>query len=70
MSKLGIVVVGYNRLENLQRILNRLNDCNYEDDNLLLIVSLDNSGMDSLPVFAKISNGYMETSMLKHFLRG
>lgn len=53
MSKLGIVVVGYNRLENLQRILNRLNDCNYEDDNLLLIVSLDNSGMDSLPVFAK-----------------
>ncbi|MFE3890706.1 hypothetical protein ACFX4Y_13815 [Priestia sp. YIM B13446] len=53
MGNLGIVVIGYNRLNNLERILNRLNKCYYGKDKVTLIISLDNSGMKSLAEFAK-----------------
>ena len=48
MSRLGIVAVGYNRPDSLSRLLNRLNTCEYGNDSVLLIISLDNSG-DSRP---------------------
>ena len=41
--QLGIVAVGYNREKTLKRLLERLNECYYEDD-ILLIISIDHSG--------------------------
>ena len=41
---IGIIVVGYNRVNSIARLLDRLNACNYPHDRVHLIVSLDNCG--------------------------
>ena len=41
---IGIIVVGYNRVDSIRRLLNRLNDCDYPHDRVPLVVSLDNCG--------------------------
>lgn len=53
MSRYGIVVVGFNRVDSLERILGSLNKA-YYDENVDLIISLDNSGVDT--VFNYASN--------------
>lgn len=42
--KVGIVVIGYNRTDSLSRLLKRLNTCDYLDDNVPLVISIDNCG--------------------------
>lgn len=51
--KIGIVAVGYNRLNSIRRLLSVLEKCDYKNDEIRLIISLDNSGDNSLPEFAK-----------------
>lgn len=41
---IGIIVIGYNRVSSISRLLNRLNACDYPHDRVPLIVSLDNCG--------------------------
>ncbi len=48
MKKLAIVVVGYNRIPGMLRLLNSLNSADYLGDEIPLIISLDNCGSDSL----------------------
>lgn len=50
--KIGIVTVGYNRVDCISRLLNRLNDCDYPANNIPLVISLDNSGKDDVLNFA------------------
>lgn len=50
--KIGIVVIGYNRLDCLSRLLNRLNECIYPSKNIPLVISLDNCGDDKVLNFA------------------
>lgn len=51
--KIGIVVIGYNRVDCISRLLNRLNDCDYPSDDIQLVVSLDNCGKDDVLNFAE-----------------
>lgn len=51
MSRYGIVVVGYNRTDSLERILESLNNAFY-DEMVDLIISLDNSGIQNVFIFA------------------
>lgn len=44
MSKLAAVVVGYNRILGMMRLLESLEKADYGDDELTLIISLDNCG--------------------------
>ena len=44
MNKLAIVVVGYNRIPGMLRLLDSLNEAEYFGDSVPLIISLDNSG--------------------------
>jgi len=53
MSDLGIVVIGYNRVESIKRLLNSLSCVNYMGDSIDLIISIDNSGTNSVEEFAK-----------------
>ncbi len=39
----AIVMVGYNRVDSISRLLNSVNDAYYPDDNITLIISLDKS---------------------------
>ncbi len=41
---IGIIVVGYNRTDSIDRLLSRLNACDYPHDRVPLVVSLDNCG--------------------------
>ena len=41
-NRICIVVIGYNRVGSLKRCLDRLNECNYEND-VDLYISIDNS---------------------------
>lgn len=47
-SRVAIVVVGYNRLHGLKRLLNNLNSCNYPDYDVPLIISIDASGNEEV----------------------
>lgn len=49
----GIVVVGYNRLDSIKRLLERLNLCDYPTIEIPLIISLDNSGKNDLLLYAQ-----------------
>ncbi len=53
MLKLAIVVIGYNRLKSIKRILYSLDNVDYENDKVDLIISIDNSGMDDVENFSK-----------------
>lgn len=48
MSKLAILIVGYNRPGNLKRLLQSLDDADYQGDNVDLLISIDKSGDDSV----------------------
>ena len=55
-SKVAIVVVGYNRLHGLKRLLENLNSCNYPDYDVPLIISIDASGNEEVYNLAKKFN--------------
>lgn len=48
MRKFAIIAVGYNRVSCLRRLLNSLDKAIYPDDNVTLIISIDNSGNNSV----------------------
>ena len=47
-SKTAIVVVGYNRVYGLKRLLDNLNKCHYPEDDIPLIISIDASGNEEI----------------------
>ncbi len=49
MCRYAIVVVGYNRIPGMMRLLNSLECAEYGDDQVNLIISLDNSGNQEVP---------------------
>ena len=51
--KLGIIVIGYNRIKSLNRLLDSLSMADYESDKVDLIISIDNSGTNEVEDFAK-----------------
>lgn len=51
MSKYGIVVAAYNRVDSLKRLLSSLNNAFYEE-NVDLIISIDNSGIEEVFEYA------------------
>lgn len=75
----GVIVIGYNRLESLKRLLKALNLAEYDDNQVLLIISLDYSGMPEIVDMAekyvwnhgkKIVRAYTEKQGLqKHVLQ-
>jgi len=52
-EKIAIVVVGYNKVNGLNRLLKALNDAEYEDDNVPLVISIDASGNQQVYELAK-----------------
>lgn len=46
--KCGIVAIGYNRSFTLERLLTRLNQVDYHNDDVLLIISIDKSDADDV----------------------
>ena len=50
--KIGIVVIGYDRVDCIARLLQRLNVCGYPSDDIPLVISLDNCGKDDVLNFA------------------
>lgn len=77
--KYGIIAIGYNRPKSLKRLLDALNKAEYEDNQVLLIISLDYAGMPEMSKLAeeykwehgeKIVNVYSERQGLrKHILQ-
>ncbi|GAY76207.1 expressed protein [Sporolactobacillus inulinus] len=41
--KYGIIVIAYNRLESIKRLLTQLNKCDYRKEDVSLIISIDNN---------------------------
>lgn len=52
MTRFGIVVIGYNRVDSIQRLMKSLFAANYSED-VDLIISIDNSGTDDVERYAK-----------------
>ena len=48
MYNIGIVVIGYNRLHCIKRLLKSLKSASYDGDKVDLIISIDNSGNEKL----------------------
>lgn len=48
MYKYGIVAIGYNRPDSMQRLLTALETSDYQGQQITLIVSIDNSGSDAV----------------------
>lgn len=46
--KLGIVVIGYNRSSTIRRLLDKLNEADYFNDEVLLIISIDKSDAEDV----------------------
>lgn len=53
MSSIAIVVIAYNRLESLKRLLASLEKANYENDEVTLIISIDKSENPLVVDYAK-----------------
>ena len=53
MAKIGIVAIGYNRIDSLKRLLESLNRAYYPTSDIELIISIDNSGKDDVVNFSK-----------------
>jgi len=53
MNKLAIVVIGYNRVNSISRLLKALSQAYYGTDKVDLIISIDNSGTDDVEDCAK-----------------
>lgn len=48
MDNYAIIVVGYNRAKETERLLHSINNADYEGDKVTLIISIDNSGNDKV----------------------
>lgn len=54
MGRYGIIAIGYNRPDSMKRLLSALDNVNYGDArDVLLIISIDNAGTDSVEKVAK-----------------
>lgn len=53
-KSIGIIVIGYNRLQSIMRLLNALQNANYPKMRILLIISLDYSKDTSIKEFAEL----------------
>ena len=53
MKEYGIIVVGYNRTESIKRLLGALNNVDYKNEIVTLIISIDNSGSDDVEKIAQ-----------------
>lgn len=53
MSKLGIIAIGYNRAESMERLLKALARAEYGEDRPLLLISIDYSGSDKVTEIAQ-----------------
>lgn len=70
MSKLAIVVIAYNRLDSLKRLIGSLLKADYMGDTVNLVISLDNSGTSALAEFAEsIAWPYGEKKIICHEVR-
>ena len=52
-DKIAIVVVGYNRVKPLKRLLTSLEKATYPSDEIPLVISIDASGMQELYTFVE-----------------
>ena len=52
MKKYGIIVIGYNRLNTIKRLLENLKRVEYYNDQFMLIISIDYSGEDLVKEFS------------------
>jgi len=52
-SKYALVVIGYNRIPGMLRLLKSLNEADYGTDKVTLIISLDNCGYDAVEKAAR-----------------
>lgn len=52
MDKYGVVVIGYNRVESIKRLMNSLLNAQY-NQKVELIISIDNSGTNTVEEYAK-----------------
>ena len=78
MGKYAIVAVGYNRPASMQRLLNSLAGCFYDNDNVTLIISIDNCGTNEVEECAnsfswrfgekKVITYYERLGLRKHIL--
>lgn len=50
--KFAIVAIGYNRVKSMERLLNSVNNAFYDDDNVTLYISIDNSGSSEVEELA------------------
>lgn len=48
MGRFAVIVIGYNRPDSVKRLLDRLNSCDFENESVTLITSIDNSGNNSV----------------------
>lgn len=70
MTRFAIVVIGYNRPESMKRILHRLSECYYDDENVTLITSIDNCGDDRVEKVCDLFEWkYGEKRVIKHAQR-
>lgn len=67
MSNFAIVVIAYNRLNSLKRLIDSLFRAQYLGDKIDLVISLDNSGLSSLVEFSNsIHWPYGEKKIIHH----
>lgn len=66
MSNYGIVVIGYNRIDSLQRLIGSLLDASY-DQPVDLIISIDKSGTDTVENYAKTIEWSKGNKIIKTF---
>lgn len=66
MSKFGIVVIGYNRVDSIQRLMSSILAACYSDT-VDLIISIDNSGTDKVEKYAESINWPYGEKMIKTF---
>ncbi len=48
MKKMGIIVIGYNRIDSILRLLSALENAKYEGDDVPLVISIDHGNNDQL----------------------
>ncbi|MFQ9889842.1 MAG: hypothetical protein ACLRWM_05395 [Streptococcus sp.] len=58
--KIGILTIGYNRANNLLRLLNSINAATFPTDDVDLLISIDNSGTKDVENAQTVLNGYTE----------
>ena len=51
--KIGILTIGYNRANNLLRLLNSINAATFPTDDVDLLISIDNSGTKDVEMVVK-----------------